>query len=91
MTGATVNAGAATATLNGSTSGTLIDLGGADTANTLGLTDAELDGITAGSLRIGDFNSGRISFTRRDHAGRNEPVGADDRRRHYGRQRPYRR
>ena len=63
MTGATVNAGAADAVLNGYNIGTLIDLGGADAANTLGLTDAELDGITAGSLRIGDFNSGRISFT----------------------------
>ena len=63
MTGATVNAGAADAVLNGYNIGTLIDFGGADAANTLGLTDAELDGITAGSLRIGDFNSGRISFT----------------------------
>jgi trimeric autotransporter adhesin len=63
MTGATVNAGAADAVLNSYNIGTLIDLGGADAANTLGLTDAELDGITAGSLRIGDFNSGRISFT----------------------------
>jgi trimeric autotransporter adhesin len=61
--GATVNAGFATATLGGASSGTLIDLGGMDTANTLGLTDAELDGITAGLLRIGALNSGTISFT----------------------------
>jgi hypothetical protein len=61
--GATVNAGFASATLGGASSGTLIDLGGADTANTLGLTDAELDGITAGILRIGALNSGTISFT----------------------------
>ena len=61
--GATVNAGFASATLGGANSGTLIDLGGADTANTLGLTDAELDGITAGILRIGALNSGTINFT----------------------------
>ena len=61
--GATVNAGFASATLGGASSGTLIDLGGTDTANTLGLTDAELDGITAGILRIGGPNSGTISFT----------------------------
>src|SRR5262245_58040898 len=61
-TGATVNAGTATATLSGFNAGTLIDLGGADAANTLGLTDSELDGITAGILRIGDAGSGRITF-----------------------------
>src|SRR5262245_15888242 len=59
-TGATVNAGTATATLNSFNAGTLIDLGAADAANTLGLTDAELDRITAGILRIGDTGSGRI-------------------------------
>ena len=62
-TGATVNAGTAAATLSGFNTGTLIDLGGADAANTLGVTDSELDGITAGILRIGDAGSGRISFT----------------------------
>jgi Ca2+-binding RTX toxin-like protein len=62
-TGATVNAGSTTATLNAFTPATVIDLGGADTANTLGLTDAELDGITAGVLRIGDLTSGRIRFS----------------------------
>jgi hypothetical protein len=62
-TGATVNAGSATATLNAFTAATVIDLGGADTANTLGLTDAELDGISAGILRIGNLTSGRIGFS----------------------------
>src|SRR5262245_45676070 len=62
-TGATANAGFAHPTLAGASSGALIDLGGADTANTLGLTDAELDGITAGILRIGALNSGTINFT----------------------------
>jgi trimeric autotransporter adhesin len=61
--GATVNAGGATATLNAFTPATVINLGGTDTANTLGLTDAELDAITAGVLRIGDLTSGRISFS----------------------------
>src|SRR5262245_60585763 len=40
----------------------MIDLGGADGANTLGLTDNELDGIFAGILSIGDSFTGRISF-----------------------------
>ena len=62
-TGATVNAGSTTATLNAFTPATVINLGGADTANTLGLTDAELDGITAGILRVGDLTSGRIGFS----------------------------
>ena len=56
-TGATVNAGAATATLSGFNAGTLIDLGGADATNTLGLTDSELDGINAATLRIGSTSS----------------------------------
>src|SRR5207253_1437851 len=36
----------------------LISLGGADGANTLGLTQAELDQVTAGVLRIGDLGAG---------------------------------
>src|SRR5262245_51122699 len=67
-TGATVNAGTAAATLSGFNAGTLLDLGGADGANTLGLTDSELDGITAGILRISDAGSGRISITDGRHA-----------------------
>ncbi|MDA1018039.1 MAG: hypothetical protein O3A00_26730, partial [Planctomycetota bacterium] len=54
-------------TLNQKTNGTLINLGGADvlTSNplTLGLTDAELDQITAGTLNIGDSNSGTITVS----------------------------
>jgi hypothetical protein len=60
--GATVNAGNARVGLLPFTNGTQIDLGGADGANTLGLTDTELDGISAGTLRIGDEVDGRISF-----------------------------
>jgi hypothetical protein len=62
-TGATLNAGAGDVFLQPYNPGTLINLGGADAANTLGLTDVELDGVTAGSLIIGDVDAGAISFT----------------------------
>jgi len=46
------------------TNGTLIALGGVDVStSTLGLTDAELDRITAGTLNIGDANSGAITVS----------------------------
>src|SRR5947208_10546439 len=51
---AAVNAGTAVAILRPSDPATLIDVGGADAAGTLGLTDAELDKVTAGVLRVGD-------------------------------------
>jgi hypothetical protein len=38
-----------------------INLGGNDAVGTLGLTDAELDRITAGTIRISDDNSGAIT------------------------------
>ena len=60
---ANVSAGAAIATLRPYENGTLIDLGGADAAGTLGLTDAELDRVTAGILRVGNANSGNISVS----------------------------
>ena len=60
---AAVNAGTDIVTLQPSTAGQLIDLGGADAAGTLGLTDAEIDLVTAGILRIGSSNAGNISFT----------------------------
>lgn len=63
---AAVNAGANTATLKPRTAtGTLgINLGGADvTASTLGLTDAELDRITAGTLLIGNGTAGTITIS----------------------------
>jgi mucin-19 len=59
----TVNAGSGMVTLRPKTNSTLIDLGGADSAGTLGLTDAELDRITAGTLAIGDSNSGAIAVS----------------------------
>ncbi|MCB1209314.1 MAG: cadherin-like beta sandwich domain-containing protein [Verrucomicrobiales bacterium] len=51
-----------TATLRQKTNGTLINLGAADSAGLLGLTDAELDQVTAGTLVIGDANSGAITI-----------------------------
>jgi Ca2+-binding RTX toxin-like protein len=60
--GATINGGNARVALAPFTSGTQIALGGADGANTLGLTDSELDGISARTLRIGDEADDPISF-----------------------------
>jgi hypothetical protein len=61
-TGATVNAGTGVAFLETFSMGAHIDLGGADGVNTLGLTDTELDAISAGTLHIGDGTAGTISF-----------------------------
>jgi len=49
-------------TITPSVTGRAIDLG-THTAGTLGLTDAELDRIAAGTLGIGDSNSGAITVT----------------------------
>ncbi len=46
-----------------SSAGQQIDLGGADVATALGLTDAELDRITTGTLNFGDANTGDITTT----------------------------
>jgi hypothetical protein len=45
------------------TAGTAINLGGADGAGTLGLTDTELNTITAGMIQIGDSNSGDLTLS----------------------------
>jgi RHS repeat-associated protein len=62
-----VAAGGSIVTLQPLTAGTLIDLGGADVLSgsprTLGLTDAELDRITAGTLTIGNAGSGQMNIT----------------------------
>ncbi len=65
LAGGTINAGSNTVTLTPKTSGTAINLGGADAAGTLGLTDAELDVITAGTLVIGrnDIATGTVTVT----------------------------
>jgi hypothetical protein len=61
---AAVNAGTNIATLRPFENGTIINLGAADAANTLGLTDAELDKVTAGVLRVGNVNNtGVLSVT----------------------------
>jgi len=58
-----INAGTGTATLQPLTAGTAIDLGGADRPGTLGLPDAELDGVVAGTLNVGNESSGPITVT----------------------------
>src|SRR5205807_176554 len=45
------------------TAGTAIDLGGGNAAGILGLTDAELDRVAAGTLQIGKGNSGAITVS----------------------------
>ncbi|MBW3542148.1 MAG: LEPR-XLL domain-containing protein [Planctomycetes bacterium] len=59
----TIDAGANAVSLTPETNGTAIDLGGADAAGILGLTDGELDRITAGTINIGDANSGNIAIS----------------------------
>ena len=58
-----VTAGTGAVTLRQKTNGKSIDLGAADSATTLGLSDAELDLVTAGTLAIGDSNSGDITIS----------------------------
>src|SRR5262249_19409969 len=50
-------------TIKPKTAGTAINLGGADAAGTLGLTEDELDRVSAGTLVIGKANSGNISVS----------------------------
>ena len=59
----TTTAGATIATLQPNTAGQFVNLGGADAAGTLGLTDAELDTVTAGTLRVGRANSGNMTIS----------------------------
>ncbi len=58
-----VNAGAGIVTLQPFESGTLVNLGGADAANTLGLSDAELDLVTAGLIEVGAASAGNLTVT----------------------------
>jgi hypothetical protein len=63
---AVLDVGTNVATLQTKNTGTPINLGGADAPGTLGLTDAELDRVKAGTLRIGRNDasaSGNITFT----------------------------
>lgn len=59
----TVNAGANAITLRQKTNAIAIDLGGADSASQLGLTDTELDRFTAGTMNIGNASSGAITVS----------------------------
>ncbi|MEQ1921297.1 MAG: LamG-like jellyroll fold domain-containing protein [Pyrinomonadaceae bacterium] len=61
----TVNAGSGPVTIRQKTSGVAINLGttGDPSAGPLNLTDGELDRVTAGTLFVGNSNSGQISTT----------------------------
>lgn len=60
--GGTIDSGNATTTLANSVDGAFIDLG-TDTPGTIGLTDAEIDRVTAIVLRIGSTTTGGLSVT----------------------------
>src|SRR5262245_3231584 len=59
-----INAGTGIVTLQPLSAGQAISLGGADSAGVLGLTDAELDHVTASVLRIGNTSiQGNLTLT----------------------------
>ncbi|MCX7417987.1 MAG: hypothetical protein NT013_00410, partial [Planctomycetia bacterium] len=58
-----IDVGTGTVTVLQQTDSQLINLGGADATGTLGLTDAELDFITARKLVIGNSQSGAITVS----------------------------
>ena len=63
----TIDSGTGATTILTNTSGTQINLGGGDVLTgsplTLGLSDAELDLISAGTINIGDENTGTITVS----------------------------
>jgi len=62
--GSVINSGSNITTLQPNTAVRLINLGGADVAaTTLGLTSAELNTVTAGTLRVGKNNAGNITVS----------------------------
>ncbi len=63
--GSTINAGAGRVSLMEDMDGTPINLGGASSTSplTLGLTETEINTITAGTLQIGDNNADNITIT----------------------------
>jgi filamentous hemagglutinin family protein len=64
LSGAAINSGNAVTTFRPLTNGFAVNVGGSDVAGTtLGLTDAELDTITAGTLQIGNGSSGPITVS----------------------------
>ena len=60
---ADINAGTGTVTLQPSTPGRTIDLGGTGGTGDFVATDAELDLITASSIRVGSASTGNVVFT----------------------------
>ena len=60
---AAVNAGANVAFIRQFANGTLINLGGADGTNTLGLTAAEINNVTAGVIVVGNATAGNIGVS----------------------------
>lgn len=62
--GPSLDAETRTVTLLPKTTGRAINLGGVDSGAQLGLTDEELDQVTAGTLVIGDANSGPITISK---------------------------
>ncbi len=59
----TTTATSAVATVQPFSAGRSVDLGGADSATTLGLTAAELNTVTAGTLRVGSLTSGDLNVS----------------------------
>jgi Ca2+-binding RTX toxin-like protein len=57
-----IDAGSGTVTLQPLSAGRTIGLGSPDGVSVFGLTDAELDHVTAGALRIGNSSAGTIAF-----------------------------
>ena len=62
-TAASITAGTNTVGIRQKTIGQFINLGGADSGSTLGLTNAELNRITAATVQIGDAQSGPITVS----------------------------
>ena len=63
LVGGPVLVGAGKATLQPSTAGTKIDLGGADAAGVLGLTAAEISFISAGTIVVGNSTAGDLTVS----------------------------
>lgn len=61
--GGNVNAGANAVTLKPKTAGVQLDVGGADLAGLLAVSDAEFDAITAGTIHFGDNTTGPVNVT----------------------------
>ena len=58
-----INAGAGLATIQNRTAGTLINLGGVDASGTLGISNTELNRISASTTKIGSSNAGSLSVS----------------------------